>query len=207
MFRCDRLCQKRTSTRSHSATSSPSPPQAFHGTSAVIRTLLQRHNRSSARLSNCKASSPAKRTRVSGQRERAASLVSGRAILGVFGHALLWGLLCALIAPLVTFAIVLSLQYFDQTCVHAGGFRRLCDGIGQRNHSLNRTRRNRRIYDRAGARDRTAGDPGHAVASLAFCLRSNLAGAQSGPHQARRVELPRCLETASPSMPDTVIAQ
>jgi hypothetical protein len=50
------------------------------------------------------------------QRERAASLVSGHAILGVFGRALLWGLLCALIAPLVTFLVVLGLQYFDQTC-------------------------------------------------------------------------------------------
>jgi hypothetical protein len=58
------------------------------------------------------------------QRERAASLVSGRAILRVFGRALLWGLLCALIAPLVTFVVVLSLQYFDQACgtpVDSGG--------------------------------------------------------------------------------------
>jgi hypothetical protein len=50
------------------------------------------------------------------QRERAASPVRGRAILRVFGRALLWGLLCALIAPLVTFVVVLSLQYFDQAC-------------------------------------------------------------------------------------------
>jgi hypothetical protein len=42
--------------------------------------------------------------------------LGGRAIREVLGRALLWGLLFALMAPLVTFVVVLSLQYFNQAC-------------------------------------------------------------------------------------------
>jgi hypothetical protein len=48
--------------------------------------------------------------------ERSTPPASGRAILRVLGRALLWGLLCALVAPLITFVAVLGLQYFDHAC-------------------------------------------------------------------------------------------
>jgi uncharacterized YccA/Bax inhibitor family protein len=47
---------------------------------------------------------------------RAQAPISVNAVLSVFGRALLSGLICALIVPLVTFLTMLGLEYFDRAC-------------------------------------------------------------------------------------------